>query len=98
MPLFLAIGERHKKSAFRKGEYPMNKQSVCVNITQPNGTSCTVLKAKERNIRERFLSALFGKKVKLLIVSPCDSVQQITIKENKGGSNDDTNRSIDSGC
>ena len=76
----------------------MNKHSVCVNVTQPDGTRSSVLKVKEKNTRERFLSALFGKKVKLLIVVPSDSVQQITIKENKGGSNDDTDRSIGSGC
>jgi hypothetical protein len=76
----------------------MNTHSVCVNVTQPDGGKSTVLKVKEKNTRERFLSDLFGKKVKLLIVVPSDSVQQITIKENKGGSNDDTDRSIGSGC
>lgn len=74
-----------KNPPFRKVEVGMSNQSVCVNITRQNGTSCRVLGAKERNIRERFLSTLFGKKVKLLIVSPYDSVHQITITENKGG-------------
>ena len=56
-------------------------QNVCISVVQPNGTTCKVLEAKEKNIRERILTALFGRKARVLIVSPYKTVHQITIKE-----------------
>ena len=56
-------------------------QNVCISVAQPNGTTCKVLDAKEKTIRERILTALFGKKAKVLIVSPYSSVHHIKIKE-----------------
>ena len=73
----------------------MRGQNVSVNITHPNGNRCRVLDVKESTIRERIVSFLFGRKMKMLILTPGNSVNQITINENKGGyANDNTGRFI----
>lgn len=69
----------------------MRGQNVSVNITEPNGNRCRVLDARETSVRERVISFLFGKKMKMLILTPGNSVSQITINESKGGYSNDNN-------
>ena len=71
--------------------------SVSIAIKEPDGKRQRVIQAKEMTVRERVMSALFGKKAKVLILTPYESVNEITIKEN-GGNENDRKRSIEFGC
>ena len=48
-------------------------------------------------IREKILSALFGKKAKVLVITPYDTVAEINIAE-KGANSNVTKRSLSFDC
>ena len=72
------------------------KHSVTVSVNE-GGKNTSVVKAGEQTIREKLLSLLFGKKAKVLVITPYSSTNEITIKE-QGGSADATKRNVQFDC
>jgi hypothetical protein len=57
------------------------KHKVSISVTQPNGTKAPVLKSGKMQIHKRFLDFLFGEKVNVLVLTPGDSVECVSITE-----------------
>lgn len=68
------------------------KHSVTISVNE-NEVKKKIVKANEMCMREKLLSALFGKKAKVLIITPYDTVSQINIAE-KGVKSNATKRSL----
>ena len=56
-----------------------------------------VVKAKELTMREKILIALFGRKAKVLVITPYDTVSEVIISE-KGANSNVTKRSLSFDC
>lgn len=72
------------------------KHSVTISVNE-NEVKKKIVKANEMCMREKLLSALFGKKAKVLIITPYDTVSQINIAE-KGVKSNATKRSLQFDC
>ena len=72
------------------------KHSVTVSVDE-NGKRTKIVKAREQSIREKMLTALFGKKAKVLVITPYEATNEITIKE-QGLFNDRHERSVHFDC
>ena len=57
------------------------KHKVCINVARPDGTKDAVLRGESGQLRSRFLSALLGRKVSVLVITPGDSVETVEIRE-----------------
>ena len=64
------------------------KHKVTINVTKPGGIRDPVLKSGSRSLRERFCRLLFGEEVRIMVVSPGDSVETVEIREVKGAANE----------
>ena len=71
------------------------KHSVTVSVDE-NGKRTKVVKAQEQTMREKMLTALFGKKAKVLVITPYSATNEITIKEQ--GSISEPKRSVHFDC
>jgi hypothetical protein len=56
------------------------KHDVTVSVSS-NEKPTKVLNAREVTFREKLLTALFGKKAKVIVLTPYNSVNEITIEE-----------------
>lgn len=72
------------------------QHSITVSVKDDDKKKA-VVKAKELTVREKVLSALFGKKAKVLVITPYDTVSQINIAE-KGVKNNATKKSLQFDC
>ncbi|MCI6360587.1 MAG: hypothetical protein MR773_01840 [Eubacterium coprostanoligenes] len=72
------------------------KHSIMVSVNE-DGKNTRVVKAKEQTVREKLLTALFGKKAKVLVITPYSSTNEITIKE-QGGQANATKRNVQFDC
>lgn len=72
------------------------QHSITVSVKDDDKKKA-VVKAKEFTVREKVLSALFGKKAKVLVITPYDTVSQINIAE-KGVNSNVTKRSLSFDC
>ncbi|MDO4362893.1 MAG: hypothetical protein Q4C99_00060 [Clostridia bacterium] len=72
------------------------QHSITVSVKDDDKKKA-VVKAKELTVREKVLSALFGKKAKVLVITPYDTVSQINIAE-KGVKNNAAKRSLQFDC
>ncbi len=55
--------------------------SVCI---REDGAEKRILNAREFTVREKLLTALFGKKCKVILLTPCNSDSEITVTEKRG--------------
>ena len=60
------------------------KHKVIVNVERPRGVHSNVIKSGTRSLRERFCRLLFGEKVRIMVISPGDSVETVEIHAIKG--------------
>lgn len=72
------------------------QHSITVSVKDDDKKKA-VVKAKELTVREKVLSALFGKKAKVLVITPYDTVSQINIAE-KGVKSNAAKRSLQFDC
>lgn len=61
------------------------KHKVTINVAKSGGERSPVIESSRRSIRTRMLDFLFGKKARLLVITPGDSVETVEIKEIKEG-------------
>jgi len=59
----------------------MMKHQVVISVSDVNGKKRTVLTGGDITLRDRFLNLLFGKRQRILVLVPSDSVQSVSIKE-----------------
>lgn len=92
----LGIGERSKQYSSFQGDEKQMKHSVTISVNE-NEVKKNIVKANEMCMREKILSALFGKKAKVLVITPYDTVSEINIAE-KGANSNVTKRSLSFDC
>ena len=63
------------------------KHKVTINVTKP-GVRDPVIKSGSRNLRERFCRLLFGENVRIMVISPGDSVETVEIRAIKEAVNE----------
>lgn len=73
------------------------KHSVTISVNE-NEVKKNIVKANEMCMREKILSALFGKKAKVLVITPYDTVSEINIAEKGASKNNVTKRSLSFDC
>ena len=71
------------------------KHSVTVSVND-DSKKTKIIKAEEMTVREKLLTKLFGKKAKVLVITPYQSTNEITIKE--GGKANATKRNVQFDC
>ena len=59
------------------------KHKVTINVAKPGGLRDPVLKSGSRSLREKFCRLLFGEKIKIMVLTPGDSVETVEIREIK---------------
>ena len=59
------------------------RHSVTVNV-DAGRTKVPILTAEELTMREKILNRLFGKKAKVVVITPHSSTNEITIRERGG--------------
>ena len=64
------------------------KHKVCINVANPGGTPTPVVRSGTVQSRKRLIDFLVGQQVKVLVLSPGDSVQTVEIRELKEGGKD----------
>ena len=73
------------------------KHSVTISVNE-NEVKKNIVKANEMCMREKILTALFGRKAKVLVITtPYDTVSEINIAE-KGVKNNAVKRSLQFDC
>lgn len=72
------------------------QHSITVSVKDDDKKKA-VVKAKELTMREKILTALFGRKAKVLVITPYDTVAEINIAE-KGANSNVTKRSLSFDC
>lgn len=65
------------------------RHTVSINVAKPSGPPIQVIRSRTLSIRKRFLDFLFGKSMKVMVVSPGDTVHTVEIREMKEGGNAD---------
>ena len=60
------------------------KHKVTINVARPCGLREPVIKSGTRSLRERICRLLFGEKVRIMVLTPGDSVETVEIREIKG--------------
>lgn len=70
--------------------------SVTVSVTD-GGKKTKVVNAQEMTVREKILTRLFGKKAKVLVITPYSATNEITIKDQSGFSSK-PNRGVQFDC
>lgn len=70
----------------QKGAKVMSlKHKVCINIAHSSGNPNPIIESGTLQIRKRLLNFFFGEEVKVLVLTPGDSVETVEIREIKGG-------------
>jgi hypothetical protein len=59
------------------------KHKVTINVTKPGGRRDAVIHSGSRHLRERICRFLFGEKVRIMVLTPGDSVETVEIREVK---------------
>jgi len=55
------------------------RHRVCINVNRPDGATQRVIEGGSRVFRERILNFLFGKRAKVLVISPAECVTNVEI-------------------
>ncbi len=58
--------------------------SITVSV-KDGGVKTRIATAREMTMREKFLTKLFGKKAKVLVITPYSATNEITIREEGNG-------------
>ena len=59
------------------------KHKVTINVANPSGCRDPVLKGGSMKLRSRIMNFLFGEKVRIMVLTPGDSVETVEIREIK---------------
>jgi len=74
------------------------KHRVTINVTRPDGIRSPVLQSGSRKIHHKLLNLLFGEKVRVIVITPGDSVETVEIKEIRKGDAEHEQNQASSTC
>jgi len=57
------------------------KHKISICVTDPSGGKTEVLKGASCTLRKRLLNLLFGEQVRLIVLTPGETVESVEIKE-----------------
>jgi len=69
------------------------KHKVRINLVDQDDGNTNIIESMVENFPKKLFNKLFGKKRRVLIIAPSDSVSGIEIYENGGEKNGNTNNS-----